>query len=254
MLSEDVLHGRLLGELFQCAAEKNPVPDVNVLEREPWRSVLREWTSTSKHETLPKELTSIILTDDVNTHLVAETMRRWITKSLNGCIPIGFARTLLEGPGRLEWDPVCKHPTVTIHPDRITCHKDEGGWATVTCTAPFASGCNSFKVRIVRGSCGSVVGFYHSGDLSQEGRILGVGSLKTGYAYYGIIGMKLHCGVSAYGESFGEGDTITATVDFDAGTISFKKNGVSQGIAFNGVEGPLYPAVSIFNETIELVN
>jgi len=48
----------------------------------------------------------------------------------------------------------------------------------------------------------------------------------------------------AYGDAYGEGDTIRVDVDLTKRTISFSKNGNSIGVAFRNVRGPVYPAVS----------
>ena len=48
-----------------------------------------------------------------------------------------------------------------------------------------------------------------------------------------------------YGETWGEvGDVILVRLDLDKGTVEFVKNGVSQGVAFDGLQGPLYAAFS----------
>jgi hypothetical protein len=49
-----------------------------------------------------------------------------------------------------------------------------------------------------------------------------------------------------YGAKFGStGDVISVTLDFQAGTVEFAKNGVSQGVAFTNLTGTVYAAVSL---------
>jgi hypothetical protein len=48
---------------------------------------------------------------------------------------------------------------------------------------------------------------------------------------------------SAYGASFAGGDIMGVALDMDAGTITFYKNGVSQGQAFSGIIGTAVPIV-----------
>lgn len=43
------------------------------------------------------------------------------------------------------------------------------------------------------------------------------------------------------------GDTIDVILDMGNGTLSFKHNGVSMGVAFTGLSGKLYPAVAFYN-------
>lgn len=45
---------------------------------------------------------------------------------------------------------------------------------------------------------------------------------------------------SAYGAAYTVGDVIGVLLDVDAGSVEFFKNGVSQGVAFSGLSGPLY--------------
>jgi len=47
-----------------------------------------------------------------------------------------------------------------------------------------------------------------------------------------------------YGRGYGAGDVIGSLFDADAKTIEFFVNGVSQGIAFKDVQGPLYPSIA----------
>eukprot|EP00474_Spongospora_subterranea_P004666 CRZ05124.1 hypothetical protein [Spongospora subterranea] len=48
-----------------------------------------------------------------------------------------------------------------------------------------------------------------------------------------------------YGSKYGKNDRIGVLMDFDNMTLEFFKNGVSQGIAFTQLKGPVYPAVSL---------
>lgn len=50
---------------------------------------------------------------------------------------------------------------------------------------------------------------------------------------------------ATYGDSWGVNDLIGVALDIDAGTVTFYKNGVSQGVAFSGLSGTLFPMVFI---------
>jgi BNR repeat-like domain/SPRY domain len=67
------------------------------------------------------------------------------------------------------------------------------------------------------------------------------GGNANGWAYYGLNGQKYTNNVgSAYGATFTFGDVIG--LEYNNGTLTFYKNGVSQGAAFSGVTGEVFPA------------
>jgi hypothetical protein len=64
------------------------------------------------------------------------------------------------------------------------------------------------------------------------------------WMYYGYNGNKQNNSSVAYGASYTEGDVIRMELDRGAGSLVFFKNNVSQGTAFTGLTGTLYPAQS----------
>jgi hypothetical protein len=54
---------------------------------------------------------------------------------------------------------------------------------------------------------------------------------------------------SAYGASFTTGDIIGVALNMDAGSITFYKNGVSQGVAFTGLTGTYFPLIRMSTST-----
>jgi len=74
-----------------------------------------------------------------------------------------------------------------------------------------------------------------------------VGNDASGWAYY-VSGLKFTNGSSAsYGASYSTTDYIGVALDMDNGTIAFYKNCASQGTAYTGITGTVYPAVSVEN-------
>lgn len=74
------------------------------------------------------------------------------------------------------------------------------------------------------------------------------------WCYYSDTGPKIGNQIkSEYGKPWRVGNVqqpvLTVEVDFEKDTIAFSLNGVSQGIAFQGIKlkslGPLFPAVSL---------
>jgi hypothetical protein len=77
------------------------------------------------------------------------------------------------------------------------------------------------------------------------------GNMVAGYAYYND-GFKAGNGTtSAYGASYANTDVIGVAFDADNGTITFYKNGVSQGQAFSGISNavPWLPIIQMYRST-----
>jgi len=71
----------------------------------------------------------------------------------------------------------------------------------------------------------------------------GVPTFSTIYAYDNL-GRKISGGsATAYGATYTTNDVIGVALDMDAGTLAFYKNNTSQGTAFTGLSGTLFPAV-----------
>jgi len=64
----------------------------------------------------------------------------------------------------------------------------------------------------------------------------------NGYSYFGNNGQKYtNSAGSAYGATYTNNDVIGVALDMDAGTLTFYKNGTSQGTAFSGLTGTWFP-------------
>jgi len=64
------------------------------------------------------------------------------------------------------------------------------------------------------------------------------------WIYYGFGTKQGNGSETAYGASYGVGDVAGVALDADSGTLTFYKNGVSQGTAFTGLtSGPYFPIV-----------
>ena len=77
-----------------------------------------------------------------------------------------------------------------------------------------------------------------------------VGKTSGSYAYYGLDGRKFNNATAvSYGAAYGVGDVIGVALDMDAGTLTFYKNNVSQGVAYSGLTGTFAPALSLLGGT-----
>jgi hypothetical protein len=70
-------------------------------------------------------------------------------------------------------------------------------------------------------------------------------NLNPSYSYWAYDGSKFVNGTnSAYGATWGVGDIVGVALDLDTGTLTFYKNGVSQGVAATGVSGSFIATAS----------
>lgn len=74
---------------------------------------------------------------------------------------------------------------------------------------------------------------------------IGLGANQPGGYGYNWDGQKMNNGSSGlYGATFTFGDVIGIALDLDAGTLTFYKNGVSQGLAYSGLPAGSYTFAS----------
>ncbi len=71
-----------------------------------------------------------------------------------------------------------------------------------------------------------------------------MGDSADEYAYYDSGQKYTNATTSSYGASYAANDVIGCALNLDAGTLTFYKNGSSQGQAFSGITGVYVPALS----------
>ena len=84
-----------------------------------------------------------------------------------------------------------------------------------------------------------------------------LGDDVTGYGYYTNGSKYNNASAVSYGATFTTNDVIGVALDLDAGTLTFYKNGVSQGTAFTGLSGEFVFATgntNVSNNSITAVN
>lgn len=80
------------------------------------------------------------------------------------------------------------------------------------------------------------------------------GQTADGWGYYSNDGNKYHSGGGTpYGASYTNGDVIGVALDMNAGTLILYKNNTSQGTAYTGLSGTLYPCVSAMSTVSSVV-
>jgi trimeric autotransporter adhesin len=84
--------------------------------------------------------------------------------------------------------------------------------------------------------------------VAQAGHSLSAYVGSTIRSYYNFNGNKYDTATTAYGASYSSTDTVGVALDMDSGTLTFYKNGVSQGTAFTGLTGTWYPSVTAMGD------
>lgn len=138
------------------------------------------------------------------------------------------------------WNPSDKDAAITL----------SNGNLTAACTLAASTS----AVRSVRGVSSGTYYWELTINTANQRELVGVmdgassiaallGSTATSYGYFGFDGQKRNNGsFAAYGAAFTNNDVISVLLDMDAGTLTFWKNGVTQGQAFSGLTGTLHAA------------
>lgn len=119
-------------------------------------------------------------------------------------------------------------------------------WSTILGTTPFLTGSNYWELRLDK----STTAYLFIGVATRDADLSTfLGGDDNGWGFIGDRALyHKRTKVKAYGERFGQGDTIGVTLNMDRGTLSFTKNGRDLGVAFEGLVGGLYPAVAFYNQ------
>ena len=81
-----------------------------------------------------------------------------------------------------------------------------------------------------------------------------IAGYSTGYAYRGSGDKGNNASIVAYGAAYTTGDVIGTALDLDAGTITFYKDNVSQGVAYTGLSGQFSPAWANYSSGVFTAN
>lgn len=108
-------------------------------------------------------------------------------------------------------------------------------------TVAVSSGKYYWEVTYTNQAGGAMLGV----ALADTTGITYVGETANSYGYYDGSGFKYNSSTSsAYGATYTVNDVIGVALDLIAGTLTFYKNNVSQGVAFSGLSGSFVPAIS----------
>lgn len=135
-------------------------------------------------------------------------------------------------------------------PDSVCNQSDSQNWQVVRSAKSYLSGVCKLQVRIdnsgeTPNTWKIVIGVVPTSFETNYSVSRCVGGTQGGWGYVAATGSKYHSSsAEKYGDQFSSGDVIGIILDFDMRTIEFLRNGVSQGIAFRNLSGPVRLAAS----------
>lgn len=139
-------------------------------------------------------------------------------------------------PTFATWNPSDKGAGMTLSNGNLTAAV--GTVSMVRSTQSMSSGKWYWEVTRVSGA-DFVTGVAKSGASLTTA----LGGDANGWGYIGSNGNKYNSASSvAYGATIANGDVVGVALDLDGGTLTFYKNGVSQGVAYSGLSGTFYAA------------
>ncbi|KAI9989409.1 hypothetical protein PInf_019692 [Phytophthora infestans] len=118
-------------------------------------------------------------------------------------------------------------------------------WKAACAVTSFSTGVHSWLVRIEKSSSP----YLFVGVATRQANLDSF--LGADDQSWGFIGDKAlyyqRNRIRAYGETFTEGDCIGLRLDCEKGELSFSKNGVDLGVAFDNIVGSVSPAVAFYS-------
>ena len=121
-------------------------------------------------------------------------------------------------------------------------------WDTCTGTIGASSGKYYWEITVATWNGSGAPFLFGIANTSQDINAE-LGQSANSWCYL-PTGQKRHNGSTAsYGASLATGDVVGIALDMDNGTLTFYKNGSSQGQAYSSITGFILPAVSVFGNT-----
>ena len=149
------------------------------------------------------------------------------------------------------WNPLANSATLTN--GNLDCANGAASWQTTLSTIAVSSGKWFAELTLTTHSVtnsGIHFGIAATSYSPAAGNYLG--NTSASYAYRSVVGEATGSKVNSnsftgYGAVSTQGDVVGLALDLDVGTLTFYKNGVSQGQAFSGISGTFVIALSVYN-------
>jgi hypothetical protein len=158
--------------------------------------------------------------------------------------------------GYLGWDigleqPLAGHSVnILLSNNNYTATSSWNDWAAAK-VAQVGSGTKEFTISVSNHAYFGICAVTDKITLADAAPVGWTSLISTGYIYYGPTGNKYHNGsVADYGVAFNAGDTVTVLYNEGLGTLSFRVNGVDQGLAFSGITGNNVIVVGLLGNTV----
>lgn len=139
------------------------------------------------------------------------------------------------------WNPSDKDASITLSGGNLTAACSLAGQGAVRSIAGVTQGKWYWELTVQTANAREEVGVITSAGAINTF----LGNNAAGYAYFSFDGNKYNNSAgAAYGAAYGNTNVISVLLDMDAKTLTFWKNGVSQGQAFSGLSGTMHAAFS----------
>ena len=216
-------------------------------------------------------LGNVVIGEDIDYTIIYRGIAKTIRESgLQPCSEYSIKCRTLNSYGVSNWSTCVSFTTSSGFPFTFCSHKcgpdiilSSGGlvatysgddsWSMVLGSHPLLCGIVSWEVRIRQSTTAYI---FVGVAKAQSDLCTFLGGDENGWGFIGEQALyHSREKVQVYGESFAKGDVVGVSLDLEAGTLSFSRNGKTLGVGFNNVFGELYPAVAFYNagQEVELL-
>eukprot|EP00027_Filamoeba_sp_ATCC50430_P015101 CAMPEP_0168576342 /NCGR_PEP_ID=MMETSP0413-20121227/20187_1 /TAXON_ID=136452 /ORGANISM="Filamoeba nolandi, Strain NC-AS-23-1" /LENGTH=474 /DNA_ID=CAMNT_0008609993 /DNA_START=79 /DNA_END=1503 /DNA_ORIENTATION=- len=149
-----------------------------------------------------------------------------------------------------QWSTERKSTGIKVKDTNVLTHVGgQSTWQSITAAEYYTTGVHTWSFKIISNvSNWMFIGIATkdwSGWTDQSSGYVGYSPMSWSCGSYQGWG-RTHGGQNAPGLTYTNGDVLSIRVDLDQGTLSFAVNGKSDGVAYNGIKGPITPAVTLY--------